>query len=131
MSVNIYVLKLEENKYYVGQTKNIVKRFERHRQQKAARFTKKYKAKGIVELMESNASDFKELCVTLDYMQRHGIQNVRGGPFSKVEHTADDIRCIVRILRSNSFPEPWKPHESDLALLSHTSEDDAESLQDK
>jgi predicted GIY-YIG superfamily endonuclease len=51
---SIYILKLEDNKYYVGKTKNINKRILEHFSNNGSEWTKKYKPIEIIDTFKSN-----------------------------------------------------------------------------
>lgn len=78
--VSIYVLKLEENKYYVGKSQNVYNRIQNHFNGSGTVWTKKYKPIDIVEVIP-NCSDFDEDKYTKIYMSKYGIDNVRGGAY--------------------------------------------------
>ena len=59
MTTNIYILKLENNKYYVGKTNNLEKRKEAHINGTASSWTKKYKPVHLVEIISN--------CYNYDY----------------------------------------------------------------
>lgn len=80
--VYIYVLELVDNKYYVGKTDNPQFRLESHFNSNGAAWTKKYKPINIIELIP-NCDDYDEDKYTLKYMEKYGINNVRGGSFVK------------------------------------------------
>lgn len=74
----IYILKLEKNKYYVGKTNNLEKRKEDHMNGTASLWTKKYKPLSVEKIIP-NASPYDEDKYTIEYMNKYGIDNVRGG----------------------------------------------------
>ena len=76
----IYVLELESEKYYIGRTSNIIKRFRCHKIGEGSTWTKKYTNPKIIELEECT-SDYDEDNKTIEYMIKFGIDNVRGGTF--------------------------------------------------
>jgi len=79
----VYVLELEENKYYIGQSKNYVKRILKHTDKyNEQKWTKKYKPLKILELIHNK--EFLERDKTLEYMRLYGWENVRGGPWVKM-----------------------------------------------
>jgi hypothetical protein len=78
MTTNIYILKLENNKFYIGKTDNLEKRKEAHINGTASSWTKKYKPLSVEKII-SNASPFDEDKYTIEYMNKYGIDNVRGG----------------------------------------------------
>ena len=78
MTTNIYILKLEKNKYYVGKTNDLEKRKEAHINGSASLWTKKYKPLSIEKIIP-NASPYDEDKYTIEYMSKYGIDHVRGG----------------------------------------------------
>ena len=77
----IYILKLENNKYYIGKSNSLEKRTESHMNGLGSSWTKKYKPISIEKTIE-NASSFDEDKYTLEYMHIYGIDNVRGGQYA-------------------------------------------------
>ena len=86
---NIYILKLQNGKYYVGKTDNIEKRKQQHMNGTASTWTKKYKLISVEQIIP-NASDFDEDKYTKEYMHKFGINNVRGGTY--VTEELDEIQ---------------------------------------
>ena len=80
MSNYIYILKLEQCKYYVGKTNNIQRRYMEHLQGIGASWTAKYKPLRLEKLLPSN-NPFDEDKYTKLYMTIYGINNVRGGTY--------------------------------------------------
>lgn len=86
----LYVLKLEQGKYYVGVTsKTPAIRFKEHLigGQRAARWTKKYKPLKIIDTKNLGYINFKEAeeyenKVVRKYIEKYGYNNVRGGDLS-------------------------------------------------
>ncbi|CAM9706191.1 unnamed protein product [Ectocarpus sp. 6 AP-2014] len=78
----VYVLSLEKKKFYVGKTENLERRLLEHfdGQARSANWTRKYKPIRVIETFEG-ADGLQEDKVTLSYMIRYGIDNVRGGPY--------------------------------------------------
>jgi hypothetical protein len=103
----IYVLKLENDKYYVGKSKNgysLKKRIEYHKSSCGAAYTKLYKpVKDCLikhyEIDESfNLSEFSEDNEVKLCMKRYGVDNVRGGSYSTTYLSPETIKCINREL---------------------------------
>lgn len=86
----LYVLKLVDDKYYVGITarSNPQDRIEQHISgYYGAKWTKKYKPLETLELRDlgmvtSEDAERVEKTCTLTYMDKYGYQNVRGGDLS-------------------------------------------------
>jgi len=91
---NLYVLKLIKDKYYIGITnKDLRVRFLQHKQGIGASWTKLYKPISIVEtLMTSNK--FDEDKWTKMYMDKYGIDNVRGGSYTKINLDEYQIKAL-------------------------------------
>lgn len=91
----IYVLKLENDKYYVGKTQNIEKRMDDHFNGNGSVWTKKYKPISIIEKFKEK-SQFDEDNVTKTYMQRHGIENVRGGSYTTMTISDETKKILMK-----------------------------------
>lgn len=77
----VYVLNLEKGKFYVGKTTDLEKRLREHKSgYKSSSWTKKYKPLGVHKIYE-NCDGFDEDKITVKYMTKYGIPNVRGGPY--------------------------------------------------
>jgi predicted GIY-YIG superfamily endonuclease len=84
METNIYVLLLQEGKYYVGKSQNIKKRIQEHSSGLGSEWTKLYKPIKVIEIIK-NVSPFEEDKKTKEYMAKYGIENVRGGTYTSIE----------------------------------------------
>jgi len=91
----LYILKLEDNKWYVGISTNVQKRFNQHKAGFAgAAWTKRYKPLKIhyvkdLGVVETEKAQLYEGRVTRKYMEEYGDNNVRGGDLTD---TGDYIR---------------------------------------
>jgi len=89
---HLYVLKLEDSKYYVGITsKSVEERYEEHiRGFGGAAWTRLHKPLGVHDqrdlgfISEKRAKNFEDR-VTRKYIRKYGIDNVRGGDLSITE----------------------------------------------
>jgi predicted GIY-YIG superfamily endonuclease len=97
----IYVLKLYDDKYYVGKTENIETRLRAHYNGKGSSWTQKYPALQTIETIECD-DPYDEDKVTLKYMERYGIENVRGGAFCRVHLTAQEKNTITQMIHGNT-----------------------------
>ena len=78
---NIYILLLENNKYYIGKSKDVMDRYQQHLDGEGSTWTKKYRPIRIIKIIE-NVSPFEEDKYTKEYMAKYGIDNVRGGTYA-------------------------------------------------
>ena len=99
--VFIYVLQLENNKYYVGKTVNPAFRLNAHFNSHGSSWTQKYKPIKVLELV-SNCSDFDEDKYTLKYMNEKGVMNVRGGSFCEFQLNDNDLQTIEKMIKGST-----------------------------
>ena len=93
----IYVLELENNKYYVGKTHNVEKRFNEHLNGNGSEFTKIYKPMKIYKVYKV-LSEFDEDNYTKKYMKIYGIDNVRGGSYCTKDLNKHQINLLNKEL---------------------------------
>lgn len=77
----VYVLELEDHKYYIGITANLNLRLYQHIMGAGSKWTKTYKYKRIVEVTIGTIQD--ENRITERYILKYGIDNVSGGKYVK------------------------------------------------
>ena len=83
---NVYVLKLEDGKRYVGRTGNLPKRMNQHFNGNGAEYTKKYKPIQIIHTNECNSLESSKAAERILYKRMrdcHGKDNVRGAGHTK------------------------------------------------
>jgi predicted GIY-YIG superfamily endonuclease len=92
---HLYVLELEEQKFYVGVTaKDVRTRFMEHKHSSSkAHWTAKYPPISIVEAQDLGSLTYREATFTENrkvrgYMKMHGINSTRGGDLTGVENLA-------------------------------------------
>tara|TARA_Y100001968_G_C19430866_1_gene756959 strand:- start:522 stop:1226 length:705 start_codon:yes stop_codon:yes gene_type:complete len=100
--VTIYILELEDNKYYIGRSKKktdagIQSRIKAHFNGKGASWTKKYQPIKIVDI-KKDQTVYDENKWTKIYMQQYGIENVRGGDYVRVKLPKGDVEKLQREL---------------------------------
>lgn len=86
----IYVLLLQSNKYYVGSTDDLDRRFAEHLSDKGSEWTRLHKPVKIEEF-HPETSIFDEDLTTKLLMIKHGIKNVRGGSHSSLEFPEEEL----------------------------------------
>uniref|UniRef100_A0A6C0C9M2 CCHC-type domain-containing protein n=1 Tax=viral metagenome TaxID=1070528 RepID=A0A6C0C9M2_9ZZZZ len=112
---NVYILKLTDDKYYVGKSNDPSQRYLDHATESGSAWTRKYKPLEIEKVIK-NASHFDEDKCVKEYMSLYGIDNVRGGTYSSVRLTnaqkgllTQEIRgakdCCFRCGRDNHFAD--------------------------
>lgn len=96
---NIYVLKLERGRYYIGRSTCQELRYIQHTIGKGSSWTSKYPPISVHEIRPST-NPFEEDMVTKEYMAKYGIENVRGGSYVKIILDSIQLEAITRELRS-------------------------------
>ena len=101
----IYVLELEESKYYVGKSSKPLSRTGEHlisnirgdASCSGAAWTEMYKPIKILRVIVSY-DEFDEDLYTFRYMKEHGIDNVRGGSFCELNIPRENIATLGKML---------------------------------
>ena len=91
--MRIYILKLVNNKWYIGKSKNVKKRFKTHKNGYGAQWTKLYKPIKIEKVINTNCN-YDEDKQTKKMMAKYGIDNVRGGSYSKI-NLCDNTKFFI------------------------------------
>ena len=100
----LYVLELENDKFYVGRTGNLQMRLQNHKFGMGAKWTKKYPVIEIIyQSVLLNDYDEDEDNLTFYCMRRSGIENVRGGKMCYINFTDSNIKRINNILEHISL----------------------------
>lgn len=94
--VCIYVLELTDGKYYVGKTNNPSFRLQNHFDSCGTEWTKKYKPIRVIELRQQ-CDNYDEDKVTRQYMDKYGIDNVRGGSFVSIKLDNSTINVLKQM----------------------------------
>ena len=94
--VFIYTLQLEKGKYYVGKTNNPQFRLESHFNSNGSEWTKIYKPLKILDI-KSNCDNYDEDKITLQNMDKYGINNVRGGSFVSIKLEKSMIDTLIQM----------------------------------
>ena len=97
----LYVLKLEQNKFYVGITLDPDTRVGQHFDGGGSEWTTMYPPIDIVEVTPIKSS-FEEDMRVKQLMSIHGIDNVRGGSYSQPNLNVDQMKTLERELRGAS-----------------------------
>ena len=97
--VYIYILQLDQGKYYVGKTNNPAFRLESHFTSNGSIWTKKYKPISVLEIIP-NCDDYDEDKYTIKYMEKFGVNNVRGGSFCQIKLSDNNIITLNQMIKS-------------------------------
>lgn len=90
--VYIYILECLKYKYYIGKTINPKFRLQDHFEQKGCNWTSKYRPIKVLDIFKGD--NYDEDKYTLMYMERYGIENVRGGSFVQIVLTQEQVKQI-------------------------------------
>lgn len=110
----LYVLKLEQGKYYIGVTsKSVEERFKQHKNEYfAAEWTKLYRPIAIEQSKDLGVTTYLkaeefENKVTRKYINVHGLDNVRGGNITYRGDMVKKFGYIWRMEDWKSFKMAW------------------------
>ena len=95
--VFIYVLQLKENKWYIGKTETSKFRIDTHFDSAGSEFTKKYPPQEIYQIIPE-CDKYDEDKYVKKYMDKYGIDNVRGGTYCRLELTNNEKEVIQKEL---------------------------------
>ena len=95
--VFIYVIKCEQNKWYIGKTENSKFRIDTHFDNNGSSFTKTFPPVEIYQIIPE-CDKFDEDKYVKKYMDKYGIDNVRGGTYSTLELTQQEKTFIQKEL---------------------------------
>jgi hypothetical protein len=99
--VFIYILELENKKYYIGKTSYPNFRIDQHFNSDGSQWTKKYKPIKILDIIP-NCDNFDEDKYTLQYMGKYGINNVRGGSFCELQLNKEHLGTINKMISGST-----------------------------
>lgn len=82
----IYCLELEDGKYYIGQSVDVERRIQQHKDGKGSTWTKKFPFVSVVDVIPLGKLTSKEAMIfendiTVKYAMAYGAGNVRGGDY--------------------------------------------------
>lgn len=97
----LYILQLEDDKWYVGKTDDVAKRYQQHKSGYGSEWTKLYKPIKI-EKSQPIKSIHDETNITKDLMKKYGIDNVRGGAYCQTSLPEHVVQTIKHELNSGS-----------------------------
>lgn len=90
----IYILRLANNKWYIGKSINVQKRYQEHLNGSVS-WTRKYRPIEIENTIDSD-SPFDEDKYTKEYMSKYGINNVRGGSYCSINLDDEQMELLQR-----------------------------------
>lgn len=94
-----YILKLENGKYYIGRTKRtMAERYPEHVAGKGSSWTSLHKPIEIITTIEG--SKWQEDILFFEYVEKYGVDNVRGGTYTKITLSSSELSEIERKLDS-------------------------------
>ena len=93
--VHIYILQLENNKYYIGKTNNPSFRVSDHFTGNGSTWTSIHKPIKLLDLIP-NCDDYDEDKYTQMYMDKYGIENVRGGSFVSITLNENEMDILQK-----------------------------------
>jgi predicted GIY-YIG superfamily endonuclease len=100
--VSIYILQLKKGKYYIGSSHNPKLAIKTHFTTDYCEWTRIYKPKSLIKIIP-NCDEFEEDKITLKYMKKYDIENVRGGSFCEVNFDDVTFRVLQKMVNKLSI----------------------------
>lgn len=97
----VYILKLEQGKFYIGKTVEPHFRINNHFESNGSAWTTRYRPIELLELIP-DCDDYDEDKYTKMYMDKFGIDNVRGGSFVSVELSDSTRKFLEQMCRGTN-----------------------------
>lgn len=94
----IYILECERGKYYVGKSNNIDNRLYTHKFYYGSAWTSKYRPVKVLKMLE-DCDIYDEDKYTIMMMDKYGIDNVRGGSFTRISLSNNENNFIYKMIR--------------------------------
>tara|TARA_B100001750_G_C15275664_1_gene479833 strand:- start:44 stop:622 length:579 start_codon:yes stop_codon:yes gene_type:complete len=96
----VYILRLEQGKWYVGWTNRNIERIWEHVEGDGAKWTQRYPPVEGREVfyMQDGHKPPDENRITLETMKKHGIRNVRGGDWCMVKMRKKTYRELEALI---------------------------------
>lgn len=98
--ITIYILELEDNKYYVGKTDNIVQCWKDHILGNNSYWTSQHKPISIIKVIEDCGDDVDKY--VKEYMVMYGIDNVRGGSYNQYKLSDNIVSDLEKELKTSN-----------------------------
>ena len=95
----IYVIQLFDDKFYIGRTNNLNRRLEEHKNGTGAEWTKKYTFIKLLKTVNTNDLFTEDKYVKM-YMNKYGINNVRGGSYSNIKLNKEQENLLKKELNT-------------------------------
>ncbi len=95
----VYVIQLFDDKFYIGRTNNLNRRLEEHKNGRGSEWTKKYPFINLLKAVNTNDLFIEDKYVKM-YMNKYGINNVRGGSYSNIELNKEQENLLKKELNT-------------------------------
>ena len=101
---HVYILELENSKYYVGYSSDISARITQHFSGEGSKWTQMHKPIRIYDVQRGD--EHIEKLTTITMMIKHGWRNVRGGPYCAV-NLESPPKCLKCDYQASHQWEEW------------------------
>ena len=96
--MDLYILRLQEGKYYIGTTENVEIKFAQHVSGQGPKWTQKYSPIEIVKTFRNVKGNMENKMVQ-DYMTQYGINNVRSDSYNRVKLPPAQLNELIAKLK--------------------------------
>jgi hypothetical protein len=92
---NVYIIQLQEGKYYVGNSNDVKERYQQHVEGKGSGWTRLFKPISLIQTI-NDCDKYDEDKYTKKMMSIYGINNVRGGSYTNIVLSNAEIVFIQK-----------------------------------
>ena len=111
----VYVLELADGYFYIGRTKSLNNRLQKHKKGNSVFFVGRHpmvKLEKVFAYENEDCDIFDEEAIFYRYAKMYGIDKCRGGRYTEIELNAEDTKTIRDILNNSEDNACYLCHQS-------------------
>jgi len=98
---SLYILKLKNNKWYIGTSENVENRIDQHFKGNGSKWTQKHTPVQLITKYKIKDLHDEDK-ITIQYMEKYGINNVRGGSFCSINLSDGEKEVLRKMIKTQN-----------------------------